>query len=88
MPHPSILGEFGDYTHNESNIPDPENQAQFEILNLLFSNGLLVVCTCVAGHASFVVILRIPQEQLAACIVTRPSFLKDVASEMSHLVGE
>ena len=53
---PSILEEFGDYAHSEFNIPDPENQVQFEILNLLLCNGLLVVCTCVAGHASFVVI--------------------------------
>ena len=57
-------------------------------MSLIYQIQKTMVCTCVAGHASFVVILRIPQEQLAACIVTRPSFLKDVASEMSHLVGE
>ena len=55
-PRESMLEEFGDCAHSEFNIPDPENQVQFEILNLLLCNGLLVVCTCIAGHASFVVI--------------------------------
>ena len=30
----AMLEEFGDYAHSEFNIPDPENQTQFEILNL------------------------------------------------------
>ena len=51
-PWESMLEEFGDCVH-EFNIPGPENQVQFENLNLLLCNGL---CTCVAGHASFVVI--------------------------------
>ena len=73
--------EFGDCAqHSEYNIPDPENQAQFEIL---LCNGLLVVCTCVAGHARYVVIC----DFYSNC---RPFLLrlKGVVSEMCHLAGE